>query len=310
MREFEYAIIDLDLPVFKCSAAAQKTWYDLYDGNGELVGEFSSAKFCKEHLQELTEFLDVDISDYKRVPRLVVGEFEDAVEALDGMIKHFLKISNAKQGWFSIGGKGNFRDDLARLKKYKGQRSSEKPYYFKALREYAIKKYQPIVSEGMESDDLISMRLYEDYLLGLKSKDPNKCKAVMIDLEKDCRTTPSWHLDPKIDKEPVWVSTLEANRWCLTQAICGDSADNYSSVEGYGEKKAKKYLEDCKTTKEMWDKTLALYEEVYSDKNIVKSWTGEEIEMTPEERMIEHVRLAFMLREGDIENDWKVLKGE
>ena len=199
MREFEYAIIDLDLPVFKCSAAAQKTWYDLYDGNGDLVGEFSSAKFCKEHLQELTEFLDVDVSDYTRVSRLVVGEFADAVEALDGMIKHFLKISNAKQGWFSIGGKGNFRDGIGKLQMYKGKRSSEKPHHFKALREYAIKKYKPEVSSGVESDDLISMRLYEDYLLGFKTKDKTQCKCVMIDLEKDCRTSPGYHLDPKID---------------------------------------------------------------------------------------------------------------
>ena len=297
MARFKEAIIDLDLPLYKAAAAGQKTYYHLYDENGKHVDEFSSAKECKEHLEELAEFLMVDTSNYTRESEVRIGEFEVCTKTLDYLVNFYLEKAGAEKGLFSIGGGGKtFRDDVGVSKIYKGNRTQEKPHYFKQLKEYAIKTYNPKIVTGIESDDQISMWLYEDYLRGLKTKDKNKCKRIMVDLEKDCRTTPSWHIDPEKDEEPVWISTLDANRWCLTMAIGGDACDHYGGLKGYGYKKAAKVLEDCKTTKEMWEETCKLFEKEYGE-----GW---------EDYLEEMCRLAFMLREGDIENDWKVLKGD
>lgn len=294
MARFKEAIIDLDIPVYKCAAAGQKTVYHLYDDQGNFVDTFMSAKDCKDHLQDLEEFMMVDTSNYTREPEVRIGEFETCYKMLDYMIESFIKLADAEKGLFSIGGGGDtFRDVVAVSKVYKGNRTQEKPHHLKQLKEYAIEKYNPKVVTGIESDDQISIWLYESYMKGMKTKNKNKCTRIMVDLEKDCRTTPSWHIDPEKDKEPVWISTLDANRWCLTMAMGGDSADHYGGIKGIGYKKAEKILEDCKTTKEMWDKTKETF--------IEKGYT--------EDYMIEMVRLATMLREGDIENDWKVLRG-
>ena len=298
MARFKEAIIDLDIPVYKFAAGGQKTVYLMYDAEGNYVDEFPSAKAYKEHIEELEDSLMVDTTGYTRESEVRIGEFEDCCKALDYTIERYIKLADAERGLFSIGGGGEtFRDRVAVSRVYKGNRKDmEKPYHFKALKEYAIKKYNPKIVTGIESDDQISMWLYESYLKGLKSKDKSKCDRIMIDLEKDCRTCCGWHIDPEKDSEPVWVSTLEAARWCLTQAIGGDSCDHYAGLKGYGYKKAGKVLEDCKTVKELWDTTEALFKSEYGEGY--------------EEYLEEMCRLAFMLREGDIKNDWKVLKGE
>lgn len=295
MARFKEAIIDLDIPVYKSAAAGQKTVYHLYDSDGDFIDTFSSAKDCKSYLEDIAEFFGEPIDGYTRESEVIIGDFDICRKTLDYLVNFYLEKADAEKGLFSIGGGGEtFRDVVAVSKTYKGNRTQEKPHYLKQLKEYAIKKYNPKVVTGIESDDQISIWLYESYLKGMKTKNKNKCTRIMVDLEKDCRTTPSWHIDPEKDEEPVWISTLDANRWCLTMAMGGDSADHYGGIKGIGYKKAEKILEDCKTTKEMWDKTKETF--------IEKGYT--------EEYMIEMVRLATMLREGDIENDWKVLRGD
>lgn len=294
MARFKEAIIDLDIPVYKSAAAGQKTIYHLYNSSGEHVGEFTSAKDCKAYLEDLEEIFDIDTTGYTRESEVRIGDFETCTRVLDHLVEHYIKVADAEKGLFSIGGGSRtFRDDIAVSKIYKGNRTQEKPHYFKRLREYAIEKYNPKVVTGIESDDQISIWLYESYLKGLKSRDKNKCTRIMVDLEKDCRTTPSWHIDPEKDDEPVWISTLDANRWCLTQSLAGDQADHYAGCKGVGYKTAEKILRECKTTEEMWNKAR----ETFIEKG------------HSEEYMVEMCRLAFMLREGDIEEDWKVLKG-
>lgn len=296
MPRFKEAIIDLDLPVYKAAAGGQKTVYHLYDEAGEFVDTFTSAKDCKDHLKDLEEFFEVDTSGYTRESEVRIGDFDICKKTLDYLVSFYLEKADAEKGLFSIGGGGEtFRDRVGVSQIYKGNRSQEKPHYLKQLKEYAINTYNPKIVTGIESDDQISMWLYESYLKGLKSKDKNKCTRIMVDLEKDCRTCPGWHIDPEKDEESVWISTLEANRWCLTQAIGGDSCDHYAGLKGYGYKKAGKVLEECKTTKEMWETTEELFKSVYGEGY--------------EDYLEEMCRLAFMLREGDIENDWKVLKG-
>lgn len=297
MPRFKEAIIDLDIPVYKSAASGQKTVYHLYDGDGEYVETFSSAKDCKDYLNDMEEFFDMDVSEFTRESEVRIGDFEQCTKTLDYLINFYLEKADAEKGLFSIGGGGEtFRDRVAVSKTYKGNRTQEKPHYLKQLKEYAIEKYTPKVVTGIESDDQISMWLYESYLKGFKTKNKSKCTRIMVDLEKDCRTCPGFHIDPEKDEEPVWVSTLEANRWCLTQAIGGDSCDNYAGLKGYGYKKAGKILEECKTTKELWETTEELFKSVRGEGH--------------EEYLEEMCRLAFMLREGDIEEDWKVLKGE
>lgn len=301
---FKYAVIDLDLPVFKAAATGQKTIYHLKDEHGEHLNTFQNAKDCKAHIQEAEEFLGLDTSNWVRESELVIKDYQGCQDSLVYAINNYLKLVGAEQSICTIGGEGNFRDDLAKIKKYKGQRKTEKPHHFKQLREWAIKEYNPQISSGVESDDLISMILYKDFQKSMKVKSKSVGEYVMIDLEKDCRTTPGWHFDPKIDEEPIWISRLEANRWVYTQSLAGDSADNYGGCKGIGMVKAKEALSECKTSQELYSVSLELYRSVYGDEHSFETWEGDDVTWKVEKVLEENLRLAYMLRTGDWENEW------
>lgn len=264
-REFDFAIIDLDLPVYKAAASAQKTWYDLYDENGEHIDCFPSAADCKQYMEEVEDFLGTDTSQYRRESKVVVGDFQDAVDALETIIKEYLQKAKAKRGKYYIGGDSstNFRHEVATMKGYKSTRPQEKPYHFYDLVEHAKRVYKPVIADGVECDDLVSIAIYKDYLRGLKTKDKMKCKSVLVSIDKDSKVTPGWHLNPDKDDEPVWISTKEAAKWLYTMCIGGDSADAIVGAPGYGYKKAEKELEECNGEAEMWQKVLEVYETAY-----------------------------------------------
>lgn len=307
--KFKEALIDLDIPIYQAATSGESITYSVLDSDGVVLE--SNIRYKKEannYIKDAEDFFEEDTSDWSIERNVEILDFDKCSSTLDSMVGSLIKKVGAEKGKFSIGGKTNFRDDLAKITKYKDRDYSNRPHHLTALKEYAINRYKPAISDYCESDDIISIWLYEDYLRGFNTKDKSLCERVMVDLEKDCRTTPGWHMNPKEDSEPIWISTLEANRWLFCMAIGGDSCDTYKGLKGYGYVKAKKHLEDCKNTKELYKKTLELFEDnLGKDVVLTKSWRGDNIQMTAKDIMIENLRLAFMLREGDWEEDWKKL---
>ena len=323
-RSFEYAIIDLDLPVYKAAASAQKTFYDMYNEKGEFVETYPSADAYKEAIEELEDFLMVDTSEYERKPRVVIGEFEDAVKRLHDYIEEYLEKANAKQALYFIGGDSstNFRHEKATIIGYKSTRKQEKPHHFYDLVEYAKLEFNPVIAEGVECDDLVSIALYEDYKRGLKSKDKSVCQCVLVSIDKDSKVTPGWHLNPDKDDEPVWISTKDAAMWLYTMCIGGDTADAIKGAPGYGYKKAEKALADCKNESELWEKTCEIYDlayrkecrkknrkdpalEIDDDGNVTyTTYQGEVVTKHIGDLAEENMHLVYMLRESTDER-WR-----
>ena len=302
---FKELIIDLDIPVYRAALRGQKTTYDLKNSEGELVQNFRSAKDCKSYLLDAKDMFDEDTSLWTRETVVTILDVDECFKALDRTIESYLTVTKIPKGLYSIGGdsSGNFRNSIATLNKYK-DRTGDKPHYLKEVKAYAIQKYNPTICTWKESDDQISEWLYEDYLKGLKLKDKTLCSRVMLDLEKDCRVTAGWHFDPKVDKEPIWISTLEANSWLFAMALAGDSADTYYGCHGIGYVKAKKLLEGSKSTRELYDRSLGMFKSKFGDSHQYESWDGLQMIKTPAEVLEENLRLALMLRQGDPEKDY------
>lgn len=122
-------------------------------------------------------------------------------------------------------------------------------------------------------------------------------------------------------------------KFFYAQIIMGDAADNYKGLPSYGMTAAFNSLNNCKTEKELYLKTLSLYKEhygtgnhwcshykgteeyykLYKDVNGVPPpdfdiWKGRGAYLTAYDRMLEQGRLAWMLRyKGDI---WRKDKGQ
>jgi hypothetical protein len=101
-------------------------------------------------------------------------------------------------------------------------------------------QYETMCHVNLEADDVMGILMtYGSY------KDP-----IMVTADKDMRTVPGALL--RMDK--MEVNTLDdANRNWMTQALVGDTSDNYPGLKGFGPVKAEKLLADCKTLPAMWD---------------------------------------------------------
>ena len=117
-----------------------------------------------------------------------------------------------------------------------------------------------------------------------------------------------------------------------SQIITGDTADNYKGLKGKGNTPALDILSNCKTEKDLYSATLALYKEVYGEGEIwvpnyqgtqkyydvcMEStgkppkdwsfWKGKGAFLTAYDLMLEQGRLAWMeTYEGDL---WRKSKG-
>ena len=146
-------------------------------------------------------------------------------------------------------GKGNFRDDLAVTAPYKGQRTSEKPVHFQALRCHLVTSWGFTVVKGIEADDAVGIAAYavpED-------------ETIMVHIDKDLNQFRGWHYNYR-KKEKYYVSEFEGLVSFYTQILTGDRIDNIVGLKGIGPVKAKKLLADCTNETELYKAVLKAYD--------------------------------------------------
>ena len=135
----------------------------------------------------------------------------------------------------SISGPTNFRNDIATILPYKGNRDkSHKPEFYKEIKEYLIGKWGAILSEYEEPDDV----------LGRAQEGDTTC---IISTDKDMLMIPGWHYN-WVKRSFRYQSQLDADLFFWYQMITGDKAvDNIPGLKGYGPpgKKASDIVMSC-----------------------------------------------------------------
>ncbi len=234
------------------------------------------------------------------------------------MIVSCLDAMNAGSYLCFHGGSGTYREDKSTLMKYKGNRDGvEKPLMFYDILDYVVKRFKSEKVEGaIETDDRVVMEAYqmpERVILG-EDKDFRGQPIKFFDVNNphegiingDCFGELEWFPAPK-------NKVLGYGRLFLYwQILCGDSSDNYktncfSSTKWAG-KSAYEALASCQDDKEAWEILVVCFKELYPEKQKVRSWRDEEIEIDWLYVLREMHTLAKMLRwEGDEDTtmeDW------
>lgn len=161
----------------------------------------------------------------------------------------------------------NYRKELAPY--YKANRSkTRKPMLLQWAREYITSKYNTIIYRRLEADDVLG-------ILGTANPD-----TIIWSEDKDLLTVPAKHW---IDGEVVEISQEEADYNFFTQALVGDSTDNYKGCPSVGHKTAEKILEFG----DGWGAVVRAY---------VSKGLSEEV-------ALENARLARILRDGEYDTD-------
>ena len=260
------ALIDYDILTYNCGFAVEKSFYDvsfIYQDEPFLVASFDKKSLAKEAIRS-------DEMDYCSVVRRVEAEpVENALQAVKFKLNDILTACGATEYCGYLTGIGNFRDEVAVTKPYKGNRDKlHKPVHYQAIRDYLVSHHGGIIVDGMEADDALAIEQWNNYkqieLIKNKGRenDPkfkNWTQTIICTIDKDLDQIPGWHYNWN-KKEKYWIDEKQGLYNFYYQMLVGDSVDNIIGVYGCGPKTAEKLLKDCKTEQEMFEVVWKEYE--------------------------------------------------
>jgi len=275
MRQFDI-ITDFDTPLVAAAAVQQKTTINVKHEKTGRVKEFDNRTQFKAWLKDNPKWSVEDFSIEDNV--FVVGSVNQAVEGLLVQMHELTELPFAKTTKFALGGvHGNFRNDVARIQPYKGNRPT-KPLLFEKIKKELIKRVGKHIIQpdtNIETDDLVSIYLFEEKHLGEKS---SRCISF---IDKDLKTCTGWTTSFKAREFPLYIDELTAFKNLCYQSLLGDKIDNVLGIphqaeavqkrfglrkgKGFGEVSASKCLLDAWGFEECIEVVTFVYQETFKD---------------------------------------------
>ena len=264
------ALIDGDILLYRCAAAAQSKMHICYDEQSRVVlGQFSKAKEVKDFM-EGKEGLKHDWYVVAQPVSNAIHNFETALAAV-------VRDSSADEFTVFLSADVCFRDKISTTRKYKGNRDhSQRPVHYNRLKKYVIATHSPVIEDLMEADDLLGIAQSHD--------------SIICSLDKDLDQIPGLHYD-WVKNVIYKVTPEDAQKNFWVQVLAGDATDNIQGIPGIGAKTAEKLLQNCETDEEAWELVKQQYEEAYG------SSAGEST-------ALEMARLVHILREPLVNDNY------
>ena len=267
-------LIDADPIVYRAGFAAEKLCRALVYGKvgeDQLHEKIFSPTEDKTALVQLKEFLeDESIEEVDRYELVVPEPLDHALATVRHMIRDCI-FQAAEQFDLKpedityrvlLSGPGNFRDKVATVKPYKGNRKADhKPHHYSAIRNYLQEAWDADVIEGREADDACAIEQYQA---------PGK--TCICTFDKDLDMVPGWHYDyAKLTF--YYTEEDEGKALFYKQVLSGDPTDNIPGAHRCGKVKAEKIvdeylLENSGNWKGLWQVIVDYYEhtaEQYKD---------------------------------------------
>ena len=266
IKEASVALLDGDLFIYRAGFSADSQV--LSELRNEVAAEYPDWSEQEVKDNAYLRLQDVDYINF------ALGNTRTAIEAV---------IENRESFRLFLTGKGNFRETIATMQPYKGNRDpTHKPKYYSEIKQYMIDRWKGELIEGMEADDAIGIAQWA-------ARDKS---TIICSIDKDLKMIPGWHYNLK-SKETEWVDLANANKMFFWQMLVGDSTDNIPGINKMGPVKSSRLLDpltgDEAAMKEaVWD----YYVKQYGD-NAHNAWN-------------EVAQLLFIKRESDGDCPWLV----
>lgn len=174
------------------------------------------------------------------------------------MVKRILKRFQTDCDYrLFLGGKDNFRRDIASIQVYKGKRPP-KPTHYDAVREYLCNIWQAELVDGMEAEDKLAI---------VYNESPDD--LIMVHIDKDINQVPGLHWNYQKDEYYV-VTEEQGNRSFWVQVLMGDNIDAILGIPSLGMKKACALTENVRSFEEGWIVAKNAYYEAFGKQRCYK----------------------------------------
>jgi hypothetical protein len=244
---------DFDSLVYAAGFAGEVTSlqiaYEDKDGAFHTKGFIPDPKLGSARKQ-LDKFIaDTDITVLDEQKRVDAEPIENVLHSVKHMISDILSETKCGDYKVLLTGKENYRDKIATIRPYKGNRDKlARPVHYAAIREYLVKYWAAEVVEGEEADDRISILARLPAFLG----------ATVASIDKDLDQIPGKHYD--LVKRVHYVVTDDEALLCFyRQCLSGDAVDNIPGCFRMGYAKAERLLE-ATPRNEWWTAIIEAYE--------------------------------------------------
>ena len=274
------ALVDGDILVYRCGFSVEKSLYLLIEDG--LEQEFKN----KTLLNEYIDLVGLEETQYEIKQVQSIEPISHAYKNIREILKSIEEATGCDSMTIYLTGKGNFRDEVATLKPYKGNRDNvKKPEYYEALRQYLIKQYGAVVIEGQEADDAMGIDQHWDF----DNPFEERLNTIICSIDKDMHMIPGWHYN-FVKGLKFFVDEDTADLWFWCQMIMGDTTDNIGGVPKLGKKAAYNLLKDIEPN-ERYPTVLQAYKDSYGY-NLGDEFKGIEA-------MLENARLLWIRRQPD-----------
>lgn len=197
--------------------------------------------------------------------------FENVEEILLNRVNSIVALSEStEKPEFYFTGQTNFRNEIAVSVPYKG-RDGRKPWHYNNIKAYIKGMWDWYCVEGLEADDLLSIRITDD---------PN---AICCSRDKDLLQTTGWHYQWELGKQPSFgpyhvegygdISLNEKRnkikgyglKFFLSQVLTGDSVDTIPGLPDCGPVAAFNILEPTHTYLDGLEAVMEAYKQAGKD---------------------------------------------
>ncbi len=221
--------------------------------------------------------------------------------------------------WLS--GKENFRNNLLLPTQYKAARGDMlRPLLLEQAKDYMLSQHKAKRATGIEADDILNIRAYEELAKGNKpiivtnDKDAMQSEGVFLyDYTKD---HPEVFEVPTIGYLTKDKSTIKGCglKFFAFQLLNGDPTDGFCPTDlvdvRYGAVSAFKDLNDLEFADEILRKVISKYKEWYPEPFRYTAWNGVEVNATWETVLDNIFRCGYMKRSWNDPSDWRLFFAE
>lgn len=221
---------DLDIAVYRCGFAADSQM---------------RARFKQENPDAHDEVIEGLLADTDYCA-FALGNAKQVIQEVQS------KFRGPWRGFLT--GDGNFREQVATILPYKGNRSGRKPKYYKDLRNYLVDVHGAEIVHGREADDACAT-------LQWAAKDRS---TIICTIDKDLDMIPGWHYN-WVKNEIYDVPLAYANMRLFWQMLEGDRIDNIPGIRGVGPVTIAKLFEPCSSLEDYRAVVQQQYQRAYGD---------------------------------------------
>jgi hypothetical protein len=240
-----HLIIDADPIVYRCGFAAETPTYHLvmedpvtgiyeavfapYDGK---TAGARMQKWIQDHPDD--QVLEKEKVVYPEPESHALEAVRTQLYSIEKECREHYAVDDFERVTVILSGPGNYREKLATIVPYKGNRDpAHKPYWYQAIRNYLTGTWGAVVVHGREADDECS-------IIGHNSEPGS---YIIATIDKDLDQIPGNHYNYL--KQVFYANSADdGERFFWQQVISGDATDGVPGCFRVGELRARRLADD------------------------------------------------------------------